>query len=355
MSRLDDDPQVAQLGRELGLSGPDNWLQQIQQHALGRVRKLLDKAPVSVSSLSGLLLFLAERLNVKIEYLRSDHDLERISREYRFSKIGSKRLCLDLNDPNTDGLLIHNPDRRPGSRHYLAVVDARRVNRSRAYFTAWHELTHLIVTPPQRVFEGVYRTISATRDKDPEESVVDAVAGMLAFYEPFIRPALETSEAAHTHRFCLRVVEDVRQEAASDASFQSTAIACVRLTDHPAIFLEVRQGYKEDEKRRLVAAASQCQLDLGSPPEPLAPKLRATSVIRSASASSSGLRIFRNMRIPERSILDKAYRAEHDVQFEAVEDQAWWSTSDGRQRRKLDIRVEAIRKGPYVYGLVSPA
>jgi hypothetical protein len=60
------------------------------------------------------------------------------------------------------------------------------------------------------------------------------------------------------------------------------------------------------------------------------------------------------MRVPETSVLRRAYDSSFDVTLDAVEDQAAWETSADGQLPSLLLRVQAIRRGQYVYGLIEP-
>lgn len=352
MSRLDRHPQVVQLAKELGLQGSGDWIAKIQRYARDQVEIMIRQARVPIRSLDKLLQLLADRLSVTIEYVGSDADLERIATEHQFSHAEYRRLVCDLDDPEIDGLLIKNPDARPGSREFLAVVDARGDQASRAYFTAWHEVVHLLITPSQRAFEGVYRSISATRPKDPEESVVDAVAGELAFFEPLVRPVVNAVLAGNG-RLSFDLIEEVRKRAAPGASFYATAIAVVRLAEQPALLVQVKPALKAEEVRQI--CSGQQELDLGGVTPELRAKLRLTDAIPTRTAKTAGLRIFKKMRVPERSVLTEVYRSAVDVVASRAENQDWWETSSAGALPSLPLLVEAVRRGLYVYGLISPA
>lgn len=356
MSRLDRDPQVVQLAKELGLGGTGGWTAKIQGFARAKVKAMIRDARVPVTSLDMLLQVLADQLSVKIEYVRSGTDLERLAVEYDFSEAEYRCLCIDLNDAGVDGLLIRNPNTRPGNREFLAVVDARGDHGSRAYFTGWHEVAHLIVTPPQRAFAGVFRSISTTRNKDPEESIVDAVAGDLAFYEPLMQPAINMLLDGFS-RLTFDLVEDVRAQVASGValapSLYATAIAVVRLTHLPTLLVQIKAGLKVDEEKQI--SSGQVELALGSAVPAVAPKLRVTDVIWNQAARDAGLGIFQNMRVPERSVLTSVFRSAVDATVTRAEDQDWWETSSEGALPALPLQVEASRRGSYVYGLISPA
>ena len=148
------------------------------------------------------------------------------------------------------------------------------------------------------------------------------------------------------------VVEATRQRVAPEASFYSAAIASVRLVDEPVLLLQVGMAYKKAERRRLTSPQREMSLDMPSPE--IVPKLRVVHVIPGGGPSEVGLGIFRNMRVPESSVLVRAFDSDEDVDFVAHEDQAWWDTSSDGFLPDLPIRVEASRRGDFVYGLVSP-
>ena len=294
---------------------------------------------------------LGERLSVKVEHVRHDTDLDRISREHRLSDVGRRLLLATLNDSNTDGWLIHRPDLQDGDRQYLAIVDARGAKRSRAWFTTWHELAHLIVTPPQHAFEGFQRTVFAEPKKDPIESVVDAVAAKLAFYGPLAYPVFD-EELAHTDSVSFGVIEAIRLRVAPEASFQSTAIAVVQHIQEPALLLQVDLGLKRSEQQQLQSP----QLDLGmAPAQAVRPKLRAICLATSSSARDAGLRIFDNMRVPDRSVLALVFRDRSLQDAEAAENQDWWETSSQGPLTSLPVQFAACRRGPHVYALMTPS
>lgn len=59
------------------------------------------------------------------------------------------------------------------------------------------------------------------------------------------------------------------------------------------------------------------------------------------------------MRVPAESVLSRAFTSAVDLTVGADEDQGWWETSRGGPLPTLPLRVEAARRGRYVYGLIS--
>jgi hypothetical protein len=90
--------------------------------------------------------------------------------------------------------------------------------------------------------------------------------------------------------------------------------------------------------------------DLRPPPEP---ELRIIDIAVSNSVTSSRLAIHKKMRVPSRSILARAYASSTDVLLDAVEDQAWWETSERGSLPAARLRVQSMRRGEMVYGLVE--
>ncbi len=84
------------------------------------------------------------------------------------------------------------------------------------------------------------------------------------------------------------------------------------------------------------------------------PKLRALELIPSISAVDSHFRIHKNMEIPERSVI---YRAFEDVDgsgeiLTAQENLNWWRYSRGRLKNENAI-VDARKSGEKVFALIA--
>jgi hypothetical protein len=136
---------------------------------------------------------------------------------------------------------------------YLAVIDARGERAARAHFTAWHEITHLLLHPPKLAFPNFRRTPPQVEiEKDPLESGMDHVAGRLAFYPPFHRPALEQAIAVEGG-LSFRALDLARETAAPSASLFATAIGSINYVPMPTLFVSVRPGLKKAEARAITS------------------------------------------------------------------------------------------------------
>jgi len=120
----------------------------------------------------------------------------------------------------------------------------------------------------------------------------------------------------------------------------------------PACLVRAESALKKGEMRELLSP--QLTSDDQEMAPRLEPKLRVVEVIPNEAAKASLLRIFKNMRVPPRSVLHHAYEADADIDLEAHEDQSWWETTEGGQLPVCHLLVQAIRRGRYVCGLILP-
>ena len=314
---------------------------------------LLERAvaawPDPIGSLDTLLAIIAARLSVCLVFIRTDEDIERIGLEQAaFAPALVKTLSAEFRNGSTEGLLMEHQDPRPGDRRYLAIIDARGGRAIRAYFTAWHELTHLLVSPSQLEFKLFRRAPSAEQiRKDPIESVVDHIAGLAAFYEPIFGPALRRA-IQREGRLTFTAVDQARGAVAPEASLYAAAVAAVRLAPGPACLLSAEMRFKPTELRKLTSP--QRELGLGATKGSV-PKLRVVDVVTNEGAERAGLAFHPHLRVPDRSVLHRVYDADVEGELVADEDQAWWTTSTSGALRALRIRVSAVRRGTRVYGL----
>ena len=175
--RLNNDPEVLKLVRDLHLPRGGDALRRIRDFAIARVGRTLTDSPVPVEDLDTLRAVVANKFGVRLEFLTEDSDVLRVGEHYvDFHRLLPHRLQEEFVRGKTEGITLQREDWDRIQFRYLAVVDARGRRASRAFFTAWHEITHLIVHPEQLPFPGFRRTSNEEIHKDPIESVVDYVA-----------------------------------------------------------------------------------------------------------------------------------------------------------------------------------
>jgi hypothetical protein len=303
-----------------------------------------------VSSLNDLQLLVANHLSVCLEYIRSDEDVERIGRERStFSPALARVLRAEFLTGDTEGLLLAHPSPGPGALCYLAVIDCRGERALRSYFTVWHELSHLLLLPPQLVFDGFRRSPAPEmRQKDPLESVVDDVAGLVGFFEPLYGPAVDAARLSAAAALgldgaplTLGAIEEARRQVAPGASFLASAIAAVRRASEPLALVCAKHDWKPTERRQMRHSG-----------RAIPPSLRLRDVVCNATARGL-IRLHRHLRVPAESVVSQVF---HEMSSERVglEDQSWWETSASGALEPLPVRVHAERRGPVVYALVAP-
>lgn len=348
MSSTARHPRVVTLAKELGLTIRGDCLATIRRFALEQVRSIVENAPIPVESLGILRRVLADKYRVRIEFIRTDEDVPTLAAKHAdFHSALGPRLEQEFLKDTTEGITLEREHDDAHRFRYLAIADARGNRTARAYFTAWHEIAHIVLHPAQLAFEGFRRTPTlAEVKKDPIETVVDHVAGHLAFYEPLFRPMLDAAVGEHGVTF--RALEAARATIDPTPSLFASAVACLHLQDRPMLLVEAEMAFKRSEDR--FRRSGQQSFAFAS--EPTA-KLRAVKVVPNEFADDAGFAIRPNMRIPQNSILYRAFESAAETDLTAQEDQSWWEDSTTGALPALAMHVHAARRGRYVYALIT--
>lgn len=323
-------PKLRQIVRDLHIPESEDALRDLREHAVDTVQGMVREW--GLETIGDIRRLVADRLSVKLEFIRADEDVHHLGAEYQhFFEKFRRLLESEFIHGDTEGLLIDNPCPKKGSRRYLAIIDARGVRASRAYFTTWHELAHLLLCPPkQMIFDGFRRTPSdILKRKDPLESAVDHIAGLLAFWEPIFKPALLNAAAGN---LTFGAIERTIELAAPGASLYAASLAAIRLWDEPAVFVAAEQGTKSDGTGYA---------------------LRVQTLIPNDLARAM-LKVRRSMRVPVDSVLHKAFEENLGLELAAMENQDSWEVSSQGHLPSLRWGVQALRRGPAVYAIMSP-
>jgi hypothetical protein len=324
-------PKLRQIARDLHIPESEDAMRDLRDHAIETVRAMLREW--TLESIEDLRRLVADRLSVKLEFVRTDADVARLASEYQHFFLRFRRLLQkEFITGDTEGLLIDNPSPDKGGRRYLAIIDARGARAPRAYFTAWHELAHLLLCPPkQMLFEGFRRSPTDTlKRKDPLESAVDQIAGLLAFWEPIFKPALCDASAGGLSFGAIETASDI---VAPGASLYAASLAAIRLWEGPAIFLTAEEATKTDGTGYA---------------------LRVQTIIPNDLAKSANPRIRKCMRVPPESSLYQTFKANVGSERVTSENQEIWEVSGYGNLPSLRWEVQSLRRGPAVYGLLKP-
>jgi hypothetical protein len=271
-----------------------------------------------------LLAICAQKTGTRFEVIDSPERLDAVTQEW---VARGEKLFATLEQEFERGVLgvtfrLQHP--RVWECPFLSVIDARGERKNRAWFTKWHELGHLLILGKNSK-ASFCRTHAAETMRDPEESLVDRIAGACAFHPDLVRPL-----ASGVLTF--DKLESIRQRLCPDASIQSSRLGIVQAWPRPCLLLECRRASKRGGAGDTEA-------------------LRAVKVLMNDAARRAGTCVFPNMRVPERSVIYKAFGT--DAILTAAENLNWWSSSSGRTLPYRHVQVHAQGRGEAVEALIS--
>lgn len=229
-------------------------------------------------------------------------------------------------DDQTYGITLRRLQRKLWEAEFVSVIDCRGEKVHRENYTKWHELGHLLILTDQNRNSFRRTHCSLAEIKDPEESLVDIIAGAFAFFPEMVR--------AHARGpISFELVEEIRQLLSPQASRQSALIGIVKGWSTPCLLVHAELGLRKADKRKL----AQGSFDFNDLPEL---QLRAVHVTQSEAARQTGLSIFPNMRVPEESVIYRVF-SDGAGELEAEEDLSWWESSDGSRLKAEPVLVKA--------------
>jgi len=334
--RLKSDPQIWRLAADLGLHPSIDPIADIRSFCAKQLRAFLRE--FDCKTLSELLEAAAARLDTLFIEVRSDQELERVTREY-VAKGEMAFATLDAQlGPDTYAITFRRRRTRPGDRTFVSVIDCRGSKAWRLYFSKWHELAHLLTLTDQARLKFC-RTHADVGQRDPEEALMEVIAGFGGFFPDLVRP----------HAFGSITFEKVarlREELCPEASDQASLIGFVRAWPQAAVLVRAEHGLKKAEQ--LERAQASFAFRKGP-----TPALRAVQVTVNDEAARTGLAIPPNMRVPEKSVIYGVYAGPDSG--EAEENLSWWTSSDGGRLADYSVHVTARQRGDYVQGLLVPS
>lgn len=324
MNRLDAKPQIGKLASDLGLKKTPKPVSQILRFVRKKIQSIASN--YNCGSLQGLLKAAAGDLGTVFREIHSDADLEAVVKEFV-----AKGESIFANLPNElrekdYGITIKRQHAHAWEPRFVSVIDCRGEKIFRAYFTKWHELAHLLTMTAQ--MRLVFRRTHAAALLDPEEALMDVIAGDLGFFSDLL-PIDKTSVVSFEN------IDRIRAEFCPEASYQASLIGIVKSLPRPCILLHVENAHKKGQH----------------PSEPSA--LRAIHVTVNQAARDAGLQVHRWWRVPERSIIHEAFQRQRYAEGE--ENLDWWTTSDGSTLPSCSVTIKAKPFFNSVVVLVVPS
>lgn len=272
---------------------------------------------------------LGDELFLTFEEVHGPHDVTKLEDHYLKGKkeIGFAQLRGELENPGTDALLFQRMNAEPGAPDSWVAVLNLQEGRSKAYWNKFHELSHRIAEPPQKILPFRRHQFEAS---NPIEALVDSVASDFAFYEPIFRPLVETY--AKSCRLNFETIEQIRNQYAPTASLLATMKAVVNYWPRPAASLTAEFRGRKNSPGTDVA-------------------LRVSPQGYNARANRIGLLIYPNMRPPIGSPIDQAYLTKDDQN--TSENLGKWQTSSGDTLPEIEVYTSARRINERVYAVLS--
>jgi hypothetical protein len=221
---------------------------------------------------------------------------------------------------------------------FVSVIDCRGEKIFRSYFTKWHELAHLLTLTAQMRLEFRH-SHSQLANHDPEERLMDIIAGELGFLPDFL-PSDMRDEVS------FRAIERIRQEYCPTASRQAAIIGIVKALPKPCSLLSAQLSLRKSEQSSL----GQMILDVGQ--HLPVPVLRAVHVTVNEAAREEGIQMHKQWRVPKESVITRVFASGEYA--EATEDLSWWLTSSGSRLNQCPVLVKARKSWEGVEALIIP-
>lgn len=329
--------KIHSLARDLGLKTGEQPVTAILNFCRKRVRAFLREFP-NVRTLGELLDVAANKLQTRFEEIHSDADLKALVEKYVAR--GEKSFAILAQELGGDvfGITLKRSSRKPWEPAYVSVIDCRGSRSAMAYFTKWHELGHLLILTDQLRLE-FRRTHLHSDTRDPEERLVDVLAGEFGFFTDLVKP--------HSRgMISFEKIEEIRSLLCPNASQQASIIGISRAWPTPCILIRAEQALRKHEQRNSIQEA----FGFAEQPQPV---LRAIKSSSNEAARDAGLIIYPNMRVPENCVIAEVFR-EGTGESVRLEDLASWASSDGSTLDTCPVRVEARWARDGVDALVVP-
>lgn len=344
MSRLDFEPAVIGLARELDLSGNGPPVEAVHASCRERIDRWVAEVG-GVEDVGELEAVVAGRLQLVIEEVWSEADFERLKAGYAVGmrEIVFASMKMQFEDDATYGMLVKRRNAAPDDPDlYVAVIDCRGKKAARRFFTRWHEIIHRMTTdadPDKPRFRSA---------KDPIEQLMDEIAGRVGFYEPIFVPALQAAMRGRP-RLSFEVADEVIRRAFPTASFQATLRACTAVMETPVILVEAAIAHKAAVLRRI----NNPTLSMFDEDEP-AGQLRVVTVVRNGAAKQHGFDIPTKMRVPASCVIASCFEGAAREHLTGREDLFSWEESGGSRLPTCEVSIEAKKIQDRVIALVQP-
>ena len=336
--KLKDSQVIWKLSKDLGIKSITDPVNDILKFCDKKVKSFLREFP-ECSTLTEFLDVIAAKVRTTITEVRSDEELDALQKKYVAK---GEAIFAPLKEElagEVFGITIKLKKHEPWENEFVSVIDCRDDKAARSYFTKWHEIAHLLALTDQQRLQ-FHRTQHKSPEHDPEEAMIDIIAGKFGFYESFI-----SNHAIGDVSF--EIIEELCSELCAESSYQAALIGFIKAWPKPCLLLYCKPSLKKNEQAML-AQGSFGFID------PLTPSLRAVKITPSIPAIAMGFRVHQNMRVPESSVIHSVFNGDSDY-AEAEENLSSWEVSSGSCLPDCAVIVKAKRHSGGVYVIISPS
>lgn len=332
-SNLKSSVKIWKLASDLGLKPQDDAVRDIVAYCKKRVMKALKDC----AEFNKLLDFVAATVGTVFEEVYDDSDIIRIKDKYLTAgETGFATLEKELHN-DVFGITFKRLKAESWEKEYVSVIDCRGDKAARRYFTKWHEIAHLLTLTPQ--LRLCFRRTHVVTNQDPEETLMDVIAGELGFLPELIRGRVRTG-------ISFGEIQRLHDELCPDASFQSSVIGFAKAWPQPCILVEARLACKKGQAHLGTQGA------FGFSPK-VRYDLRAVKISLNEKAKEMGVRLFQNMRVPTGSVISTVFR-NGETHLKQIEDLSSWEASGGFKHSPVKVSVEALKYRDSVLALIVP-
>lgn len=299
--RLNANETVRVLSHDLGLPPGPRPVQQITKFCEQRIARWLDELPGKHDAAT-ILGIAAAKLSTSFVEVHSDSELVAIQQRYLSQGEAGFAFLKDDFDSGVLGITLRLLKRKPFEPMFVSVINCCGRNCERAYFTKWHELVHLLTLTDQTRL-AFKRTHVEYDQKDPEEALVDVIAGVLAYHRKLLKPY-------SGKRLSFSLVDAIRDSVFSVSSRQAALLGITHQWPKPCVLLSVGLAGKAGSKSR---------------------ELRAMMARPNPAALDAGVVVIPRFRVPQESIIRAAFHDRSVIKAGVQEPLELWTSSDGSQ------------------------
>ena len=240
--------------------------------------------------------------------------------------MGFALLREEIHSPNVDALLFQRTNANPDDPDRWVAVLNLTITEDRAYWNRFHELSHRLAEPPQKILP--FRR-EMTDNRDVVEKLIDTIAGEVAFHPRLFSPHMANLK---TDPATFEAISAVRNAYSPSASLLAVTNAIVQRMERPSVAFVASIRAKRN--------GPQSQKDLRVEPQ-----------CRNALAQANNLFLIPNMRVPRNSCAYHTFLT--GCPMTSLESTMNWTTSTGKAIPQHRVTVSTIKLGDRIYGIMT--